>query len=77
MPNLDDRERMDEGKREEIDAFLVIGGFLVIFGFAILIAIFFTPTMHGKITNLISALVLLAIGFGGVFKSHRFVRRRK
>ncbi len=67
----------EEGKREEIDAFLVIGGFLVIFGFTILIAIFFTPTLHGKITNLISAIVLLTIGFGGVLKSHRFTRRKK
>jgi len=77
MSDLSDKERIEEGKREEIDAFLVIGGFLVIFGFTILIAIFFTPTTHGKITNLISALILLAIGFGGIFRSHRFTKRKK
>jgi len=77
MSDVNDKEKISEGKREEIDAFLVIGGFLVVFGFTILIAIFFTPTFHGKITNLISGLILLTIGFGGVLKSNRFAKRKK
>ena len=77
MSDFEDKEKQEEGKREEIDAFLVIGGFLVVFGFTILIAIFFTPTPHGKITNLISAIILLSIGFGGIFRSHRFTKPKK
>ncbi len=72
----ENEEPQERGKREEIDAFLVIGGFLVVFGITVFVAIFFTPTAHGKITNLISSLILLAIGLGGVFRSQKFLKRK-
>lgn len=77
MPAIDNKEKMEEGKQEEIDAFFVIGGFLLIFGLAILAAVFFTPTFHGRITNLISSIVLLGIGLGGILKSQHFSKSKK
>ncbi len=70
-------EQEERGKREEIDAFLVIGGFLLVFGIAVFVAIFFTPTPHGKITNFISCLVLSGIGLGGILRSQKFLKRKR
>ena len=70
-------EQEERGKREEIDAFLVIGAFLLVFGVTVFVAIFFTPTPHGKITNLISSIVLSGIGLGGILRSQKFLRRKE
>ena len=39
---------------QEINALPAIGIFLLLFGIVVVIAIFFTETLQGKITNLIS-----------------------
>ncbi|BBM87281.1 hypothetical protein [Candidatus Uabimicrobium amorphum] len=43
----------------------IIGLFLSVFGFAVLVAIAFTPTFSGRITNLICGTVILIVS--GVF----------
>ncbi len=67
----------NQSEREEIDAFLVIGAFLVVFGITVFVAIFFTPTPHGKITNLISSLILTGLGLGGILRSQKFLKRNR
>ncbi len=63
---------MNKAKNEDGSrGLLVIGIFLGIFALSILVAIFFTDTVHGRITNLISGLTILFIA--AIF----FVRSRK
>jgi hypothetical protein len=75
MVNKDEDTPMNEISKgstlKEIDSLMVIGSFLLIFGFAVLIAIFFTDTAQGKITNLICGGVLFLIGLGSVLISLR------
>lgn len=47
--------------RAEIESLFIIGGFIGIFGLTILAAVFFAVTTPERITNLISAFLLLLI----------------
>jgi len=46
-----------------------LGLFLVCFSAIIFVAVFFTETLSGKITNLIAALILAGIGLIMIVKS--------
>ncbi len=46
-----------------------LGLFLVCFSVIIFIAVFFTETLSGKITNLIAALILAGIGLIMIVKA--------
>lgn len=46
-----------------------LGLFLLCFGLIILVAVLFTETTAGKLTNLVSAIILLAIGVAMVYKA--------
>ncbi len=62
-------------KKEEMESLMVIGIFLGVFGVTVLVAIFFTETYHGKITNLISGGLLLLCA--GIAIAKAFMDRRK
>jgi len=64
-------------KREEFEALQLMGLFWVFLGIIVLIAIFFTPTTPGKITNLISGLAFEGIGWGAFLKGRANRRKRK
>ncbi len=49
----------------------MIGSFLAVFGIAVIIAIFFTTTFHGRIVNLAAGLLLLLCGGFALFMSYR------
>ncbi|HDL19331.1 MAG TPA: hypothetical protein ENH29_09775 [Bacteroidetes bacterium] len=73
---MNENERQETSKAEEIEALLVIGLFLGAFGVAVLTAVFFTDTYHGKITNLISGGLLIVISVYAVVRS-RLNKKRK
>ena len=49
----------------------VLGMFIIFFGMVILVAIFFTETFVGQMTNLVAGLLLVLIGGGMMFQSSR------
>ena len=55
--------------QNQIDALMAIGLFLALFGLTVLVAVFFTETYHGKITNSICGLLLLVTAMGMIFRS--------
>jgi multisubunit Na+/H+ antiporter MnhG subunit len=60
MPNdPDQRERLDTAHISK-----ALGVFLFVFGVVILVAIFFTETTVGKITNAVAGLIIGGIGAG-------------
>ena len=73
---MNENERQKTSGTEEIEALLVIGLFLGAFGVAVLAAVFFTDTYHGKITNLVSGGLLVLISLYAVFRS-RLNEKRK
>ncbi len=72
---MTDSQLQEKSRKAEIDSLLVIGSFLGIFAIAVLVAIFFTTTSHGKVTNLICGLLLLAISLFTVINSLKKKRR--
>jgi putative Mn2+ efflux pump MntP len=46
-----------------------LGIFMLVFGLIVIISIFFTETLVGKMTNLTAGLILGAIGAAMIFKS--------
>lgn len=73
---MNNEEKQETSGAEEIEALLVIGLFLGAFGVAVLAAIFFTDTYHGKITNLVSGGLLVAISLYAIFRA-RLNKKRK
>ncbi len=67
-------EQNDHTARD-LDTLTVIGAFLAIFGIALLVAVFYTETSHGKIVNLFSGGLIFLIGLAGVIKGRW--RRKK
>ena len=49
----------------------VLGMFILFFGTVILVAIFFTETFMGQMTNLVAGLILVLIGGGMMYQSNR------
>ncbi len=62
--------------KEEVESLGVIGIFLSVFGLVVIVAILFTTTFQGKITNLISGGLLLLCGVIALFKA-RSKRKQK
>lgn len=62
-------EKQAKSKIGETEALLAIGTFLGVFGITIIVAVFFTHTYHGKITNLICGGVLLLTSLLAIAKS--------
>ncbi|TFH00234.1 MAG: hypothetical protein E4H13_08000 [Calditrichales bacterium] len=52
----------------------VIGNFILFFGVVILVAIFFTETFIGQMTNLVAGIILCAIGGGMVLFANRALK---
>ena len=52
----------------------VLGMFILFFGTVILVAIFFTETFMGQMTNLVAGLILVLIGGGMMYQSNRRLR---
>ena len=59
MSSSEPGPRSDE--RPPIEPAAVLGAFLGVFGTLVLVAIAFTPTTRGRVTNLACGLVLLAV----------------
>jgi hypothetical protein len=49
----------------------VLGRFIFFFGVVIIVAIFFTETFLGQMTNLAAGLILVLIGGGMMYQSSR------
>lgn len=63
--------------KKEVDSLPVIGIFLLIFGVIIIMAIFFTDSFRGKITNLICGLILLACACLAILWSRKSKKEKK
>ena len=55
-------------KSKDLDAIFAIGVFLGLFGIAIIAAVFYTDTYHGKVVNLASGVLLLIISFLAIWR---------
>ncbi len=62
---------------EIIDPGMIIGVFLSFFGGFVLVAIAFTPTFQGKITNLICGLAIITVSSCFIAVSRRGLSERK
>ena len=71
---MSEAARRKEQRKKDFDALLIMGLFLGVFGLAVLVAVFYTPTFHGRVVNLISGGVLVLIGAGAIYKG-RFSKR--
>ena len=65
---MPDKTKQDDHTTRDLDTLVVIGSFLAIFGVAVMVAVFYTDTYHGKIVNLISGGLIFLIGLAGVIK---------
>lgn len=50
---------------------MALGAFVCFFGSVVLVSIFFTETLVGKITNLGAGLILVAIGIIMIYRSKK------
>ena len=66
-----------ESQNREIGIFVIMAIFFSIFGTAIIIAIFFTETFHGKIVNLICGILLLIAALVPLLKVRAFKKKEK
>ena len=57
--------------QQPINPARIIGVFLIVFAACVLLAIPFSPTLAGKVTNLICGAVIGSIGGGFVFAGRR------
>lgn len=62
-------------QNKEASVYQVMGFFFTIFGFLVVLAVFFTESFKGKITNLICSGLMFACGLIA-FLGSRFVKRR-
>lgn len=69
-------KKNSESVKEEFAVLGIIGAFLGVFGLAVIGAVFFTPTFHGRVINLISGLILIICAAAAIFKS-RHTKTRK
>jgi len=65
--NIDDKQAVSP--RKGIEPLFIVGLFLGVFGLTILIAIFFTPTLRGKITNLVCGSIIVLTALAAIIKS--------
>ena len=66
----------DKSTGRSISQVGAIGIFLSIFGVWLLVAMFFTPTHYGKITNAVAGFIILAVGVGGILADRRAAAKR-
>ncbi len=64
-------------KLQNAEILRALGVFLGGFGLIVLIAIFFTDTPQGKITNLIAGLILTLIGLGMILRGSQQIKAFK
>ena len=69
------QERRPE--QEEAEKSRALGFFLIFFGLVVLIAIFFTPTAAGKITNFIAGVLLAGSGSLIAYLGQRKIKRSR
>jgi len=74
---MNEQNSNDTSTKEEFAALEIIGIFIGVFGLAVIVAIFFTSTYHGKITNLISGLILVLCSGAALFQAYRIRLRKK
>ena len=70
---MDNKEIPDEDS-QQLDSARVnraLGVFLLMFGLLVLLAVFFTETVEGRLTNLVAGLVLVMIGGLMVFNARK------
>ncbi|NOY57558.1 MAG: hypothetical protein GXO75_01310 [Calditrichaeota bacterium] len=65
---MSDKVEQKDHTARDLDTLILIGSFLAVFGVAVMIAVFYTDTFHGKIVNLISGGLIFLIGLAGVIK---------
>ena len=64
-------------EQEEAEKSRALGIFLVFFGLVVLIAILFTPTAAGKLTNFIASLLLAGSGGLIAYLGQRKIKRSR
>ncbi len=62
------KEESSSKKKLESQSLKLMGIFLGVFGIIMIVAVIFPENLEGKITNLITGLVLLGVGIGAFFK---------
>lgn len=65
---MPDKVEQNDHTTRDLETLIVIGTFLAIFGVAVMIAVFYTDTFHGKIVNLISGGLIFLIGLAAIIK---------
>jgi len=73
---MTDQIKQHDHSKRDLDTLTIIGAFLGIFGLAVIVAVFFTDTYHGKVVNLLSGTLILIIGLVGIIKG-RWSRRKE
>jgi len=69
-------EKTDSQNRE-IGIYKMMAIFFGVFGLAIIVAVFFTDTTHGKVVNLFSGLLLLISALVPLLKVRSFKKKQK
>lgn len=65
---MPDKVEQKDHTTRDLDTLILLGTFLAVFGMAVMVAVFYTDTFHGKIVNLISGGLIFLIGLAGVIK---------
>ena len=69
-------------EKKSFEPFMILGVFWLAFGIIVFVATFFVqgtarvPKMHGVITNLIAAAILIGAGVGSLLKGRADIRKR-
>jgi hypothetical protein len=73
---MSDTDKHAAHKSKDLDAILAIGVFLGLFGLAVISAVFFTNTYHGKVVNLASGVLLLIISLLAILHSRNGKKKK-
>ena len=71
MNEQNERAARDSERARMSQINMALGAFVCFFASVVLVSIFFTETLVGKMTNLGAGLILSAIGIGMIVRSRR------
>ncbi|MBC8185863.1 hypothetical protein H8E88_32650 [candidate division KSB1 bacterium] len=74
---MTDKIQKTDSQNREVGIFNMMAMFFGVFGVTIIVAIFFTETMHGKVVNLISGILLLISALVPLLKVRSFKKKQK
>jgi hypothetical protein len=74
---MTDKVQETNSQNREVGIFTMMAMFFGVFGLAIIVAIFFTETIHGKVVNLICGILLLISALVPFFKVKAIKKKQK